>query len=241
MWQRSTHTWNSPALDGRAMELRVHGHEGARVIVFPTSMGWNREWEDRGMCEAIGDWLAAGHFQMVCVPSLDAESWYDESVHPRHRAAVHAGYDAYLRNEVLPFTAAANPHPFVITTGASFGGYHALAFAARHPDAVHRALVMSGLVDITRLTHGYTDDLIHAYNPAAFLRTEHDPARIAALQRLDMIFAVGRDDTLRPQNEALSTDLWQRGIGSALRLWDGWAHDWPWWRQMIRLYLGGHD
>jgi esterase/lipase superfamily enzyme len=100
---------------------------------------------------------------------------------------------------------------------------------------------MSGLVDITRLTHGYTDDLIHAYNPAAFLRHERDPARIAALQRLDMIFAVGRDDTLRTQNEALSADLWQRGIGSALRLWDGWAHDWPWWRQMIRLYLGGHD
>jgi len=26
-----------------------------------------------------------------------------------------------------------------------------------------------------------------------------------------------------------------------LRIWDGWAHDWPWWRDMIRTYVGGHD
>ena len=31
------------------------------------------------------------------------------------------------------------------------------------------------------------------------------------------------------------------GIGNALRIWDGWAHDWPYWERMIRLYIGGHD
>ena len=35
--------------------------------------------------------------------------------------------------------------------------------------------------------------------------------------------------------------LWQRGIGNALRIWDGFAHDWPSWERMLRLYVGGHD
>jgi diacylglycerol kinase family enzyme len=42
-------------------------------------------------------------------------------------------------------------------------------------------------------------------------------------------------------NEYLSRILWEKGIGNALRLWDGWAHDWPWWRQMVTRYVGGAD
>jgi len=30
-------------------------------------------------------------------------------------------------------------------------------------------------------------------------------------------------------------------VGNALRHWDGWAHDWPFWADMIRKYIGGHD
>ena len=46
---------------------------------------------------------------------------------------------------------------------------------------------------------------------------------------------------LRAGNERLSTLLWSKGIGNALRLWDGWSHDWPYWEKMIHLYLSGHD
>jgi esterase/lipase superfamily enzyme len=24
-----------------------------------------------------------------------------------------------------------------------------------------------------------------------------------------------------------------------LRIWNGWAHDWPFWKEMINLYLSG--
>ena len=57
MWHRSIHAWESPQFPGRPMDLVVHGHAGARVLVFPTSMGRFHEWEDRGMCEAVGDQL----------------------------------------------------------------------------------------------------------------------------------------------------------------------------------------
>src|SRR5204863_83972 len=42
------HKWHSPAL-GRDMELQVLGHAGARVLVFPTSLGSYSEWTDRRM------------------------------------------------------------------------------------------------------------------------------------------------------------------------------------------------
>jgi esterase/lipase superfamily enzyme len=144
-------------------------------------------------------------------------------------------------NEVLPFTASRNPNPFLITTGASFGAYHAVNFAFRHPERVDRVIGLSGLYDITRFTGGYSDDNVYFNNPSAFIKHEHDPARLAALKHMDIILAVGRDDSSCSNNEYLSGILWERGIGNALRIWDGWAHDWPWWRQMILIYIGGHD
>ena len=62
-----------------------------------------------------------------------------------------------------------------------------------------------------------------------------------SLIHIYIILAVGRDDSLRSSSERLSAALWSKGIGNALRLWDGWSHDWPYWEQMIRLYMGGHD
>jgi esterase/lipase superfamily enzyme len=58
---------------------------------------------------------------------------------------------------------------------------------------------------------------------------------------MDIILAVGREDSALGNNQYFSGILWEKGIGNALRIWDGWAHDWPWWRQMIRIYIGGHD
>ena len=40
---------------------------------------------------------------------------------------------------------------------------------------------------------------------------------------------------------ALSGALWDKGVGNALRIWDGWSHDWPYWAKMTRAYIGGHD
>ncbi|MDQ3697576.1 MAG: alpha/beta hydrolase-fold protein [Gemmatimonadota bacterium] len=237
---RQYHRWHSGAL-GRDMELLAFGHAGARVIVFPTSMGRFWEWEDFGMIRNLVDHLDQGWLQLYCVDSVDGESWYNTHVHAIVRAARHAQYDRYLADELLPFTAWRNPNPFVIATGASFGAYHALAFALRHPERVGRVLGMSGLYDIRRFADGAMSDDLYYANPFDFVANEQDPERIAAMQRLDIIFAVGRDDPAYQNNVDMSARLWQRGIGNALRVWDGWAHDWPYWKGMVRHYIGGHD
>ena len=68
-----------------------------------------------------------------------------------------------------------------------------------------------------------------------------DEGRLAAIRQIDIIIAIGRDDGMRPGNEEFSRRLESKGIWHALRIWDGWAHDWPYWRQMIVKYIGGHD
>lgn len=238
--QREYHRWYSPSLE-RDMELLVFGHAGARVLVFPTSMARFFEWEDRGLVGALAHHLSQGWLQLYCVDSVDIESWYARGKHPGARAWRQIQYDRYLTDEVLPLSLRKNPNPYLIATGASFGGYHALNFAFRHPECVGRLLSMSGLCDIRRFSDGYSDDMIYFNNPCDYIANEHAPERLAALRRMDIILAVGRDDRLRGCNELLSGLLWGKGIGNALRVWDGLAHDWPVWGRMLPLYIGGHD
>lgn len=237
---REYHRWHSSSLN-RDMELLVFGGAGARVLVFPTSQGKYYEWEDRGMMAALGEHINNGWLQLFCVDSIDAESWYCGWAHPGGRAYRHAQYNGYLLEEVLPFSRSKNDNPFLITVGASFGGYHAMNFGLRYPGHVSRILAMSGLYDIRRFAEGYYDDNVYYNNPMDFIANEYEPHRLDLLRRLEIIMAVGREDTLMESARALSTALWAKGIGSALREWDGWAHDWEYWQKMLLLYIGGHD
>ena len=237
---REYHRWVSPTL-GREMELLVFGHAGARVLVFPTSQGRFYQWEDMGMNVPLADQIERGDIQIYCVDSADSESWYARWRPPAERVRRHVEYDAYILNEVLPFSKEKNANPFLITTGASFGAYHAVNFAFRHPEVVDRVIGMSGLYDISDFVDGYSNEEIYLNNPSAYIRTENDSKRLAALRHIDIILAIGRDDRNCANNEYLSGLLWSKDIWHALRIWDGWAHDWQYWRKMLPLYIGGHD
>jgi esterase/lipase superfamily enzyme len=68
------------------MELLLFGHGGARVLVFPTSMGRFFEWDDRGMVGALAEHIDRGWIQLCCVDSVDSESWYARWKYPGDRA-----------------------------------------------------------------------------------------------------------------------------------------------------------
>ena len=237
---REHHSWFSPSLN-RDMDLLIFGHAGARGIVFPTSKGKFYEWEDRKMMDVLREPLENGWLQLYCLDSVDEESWYAWWKHPTERALRQVQYEQYLLNEVLPLSQQLNDNPFLMTMGASFGAYHAVNIALRHPDVFNRAIGMSGIYSISRWADGFHDDNIYFNNPVEFITNETDNGRLHALRQLDIILAVGREDSLRGNNENLSTALWDKGIGNALRVWDGWSHDWPYWEQMIKLYIDGSD
>jgi esterase/lipase superfamily enzyme len=240
--KREYHRWHSPSL-GRDMEMLVFGHSGARALIFPTSKGRYYEWQDRQMFrwDVLGEQIEHGRLQVFCVDSVDAESWYARDKWPGDRAWRQTQYDNYLRYEVVPFSQSINANPFFITVGASFGAYHAMNFGLRHPGLTGRILGLSGIYSIDIWTDGHIDDNVHKNNPLAFISTEHDHHRLEAMRQTDIIIATGQADPLHYSSQDMSRVLWEKGIGNALRGWDGWAHDWPYWEQMVKLYIGGHD
>jgi esterase/lipase superfamily enzyme len=50
------------------------------VLVFPTSGGRFFEYEDRGMVNALLPKIDRGELQIICVDSVDQESWYNRSI-----------------------------------------------------------------------------------------------------------------------------------------------------------------
>ncbi len=147
---REYHKWYSEQL-GRDMELLVFGHAGVPAIVFPSSQARFYEFEERGMVGSIGHKVDNGEIQLYCVDSLDAESWYNRNVPARWRIARQMQYQEYILNELVPLVRQKNQDAHLIAIGCSFGGYHAVNIALRHPDVFTGFLSMSGAFDILKL------------------------------------------------------------------------------------------
>ena len=237
---RAYHRWDSPALN-RSMELLVFGHAGAPVLVFPTSQGRYYEYEDRGMVGALSHHLEQGWIQLICLDSVDAESWYCSWAHPRGRLHRHDQYEQYVLHEVLPFVRSQNSNPFTMVHGCSFGAIHAMLFALRHPTYFNRVLAFAGYYDVRRFLDGYDDEEVYYHNPIAMVKGLQEGQLLDDIRRLDIIMAIGRDDAAAWINTELSNAFWSKNIWHAMRWWDGWSHDWPYWMKMIQLYIGGHD
>lgn len=235
---REYHRWFSHALQ-RDMDLLVHGHAGAPILVFPTSMGRFFEYEDRGMVGAIADVIDEGRVQLFCIDSVDRESWYNYSAHPRWRIARHTQYDQYVVNEVLPFIGNRNWTNKLFVTGCSFGGYHAVNFALKHPERVDSCISLSGAFDIKSFIRGYYDDDCYFNNPMDFLPNLTDEWFLNLYRnKVGFILATGEWDVCLDANLKLSGLLNGKGVRHWLDVWgDHTQHDWPWWHRMIRKYL----
>jgi esterase/lipase superfamily enzyme len=116
-----------------------------------------------------------------------------------------------------------------------------MLFGLRHPTRFSRVLGFSGYYDVHRFLGGYHDEEVHYHNPLDIVRGLQEGQLAQDIRRLDIIMAIGRDDGASATNQALSEALWSKNIWHAMRWWDGWAHDWPYWQQMILHYVNGPD
>ena len=123
-------------------------------------------------------------------------------------------------------------------TGCSFGGYHAINFALRHPDVVTYAVSMSGAFDIPkRFLNGHYDENAYLHSPLDYLPNLADAWFLERFRRSYYVLAVGNHDALFDQNVKLAHHLGTQGIPHVLDVWDGFGHDWPWWRQMAAKFF----
>lgn len=233
---REYHAWHSPALD-RPMELLVFGHAGEPVIVFPTSCGRFFQWEDFGMIGPLHDKLVNGRVQLFCIDSVDAESFYAKHLPVPARIARDDAYDRYVLNEVVPFIRHRNQGGLTVT-GTSLGAYHAVDKGFRHPDVYTKVLAMSGSYDIGRFFDGDTSVGAHLRLPLSYLPTLTDPWFLDHMRRQNIILAIGNQDFLLGENCRLSEALSAKGVPHQFDVWEGYPHDWPTWREMVKKHLG---
>jgi esterase/lipase superfamily enzyme len=234
---REYHKWYSHRL-GRDMELLVFGHSGVPLVVFPTSGGRFHEFEDRRMIAALGGHIDGGHVQVYCVDSVDMESWYNRDVPPRWRIARHMQFEDYVINEVVPLVRLKNHDAHLVSLGCSFGGFHAVNIALRHPDMFTGFLSMSGAYDMKNFLWGYYDQDCYFNQPLDFLPNLGDPWYLNHYSHNTYILATGWDDQCLGQNQHLDRIMSDRWIPHKLYIWDSWnSHDWPTWERMVQHYL----
>jgi len=234
---REYHKWWSERL-GRDMELLVFGHSGVSIVAFPTSQGRFYEFEDRGLVRAISHKIENGEVQLYCLDSVDSESWYNRDVPPRWRIARHTQYEGYVMEEVLPLVRRKNSDPNLISLGCSFGGYHAVNIALRHPDHFTGFLSMSGAFDPSVFLNGYYDDDVYFHTPTHYIPNLSDPWHLDRYRRNAYVLATGWDDHCLGSNQYLARLLGEKRVPHQLYIWDSWnSHDWPTWARMMNNYL----
>lgn len=237
--KREYHNWFCRELD-RSMELLVFGHTGARVLAFPTRCGRFFDYENMGIVDALRDKIESGWLQLICVDSIDQETFYCNWCDPRDRVRRHLRFERYILDEVLPLSQRLNPTPFVIALGMSFGAYHAVNLALRHPHRFGRVVAISGRYDLTRAPDGFRDLLDGHYDPDVYFNMPnhyvpnlHDDHLLAAIRRIDIKLIVGESDPFLEDNRRLSESLWQKGIWHLFQTWNGRAHGYRRWREIV--------
>lgn len=229
--QEEYHKWYSPSL-GRDIEHLVFGHSGRPVILFPTSRGSYYQNKDEGLIESARWFLENGMVKIYCPDSIDADSWYNKSVHPGTRAYNHTRYDNFLVNELVPKAQQETGHGKVVAAGCSFGGYHAVNFAFRHPYLVSHCFSMSGAFDMKSFVDGHFDDNVYFNSPIDFIADANHPD----LWRMGIVLGTAEHDLCRADNERLDELLNRKNIQHWLDVRPG-SHDWPVWREMFPHYL----
>lgn len=236
--QREYHKWYSPSL-GRDMEQLVFGHAGAPVIIFPTSQGRFYENEDMGMINALADKIDGGHIQLYCVDSVDSDSWYNWHGSLEWRMDRANAYDAYLFYEVLPFINSRNSNGYVITTGCSFGAYHAVNFGFRHPERVHKIVALSGRYNLRHYFDPYYNEDLYYNSPLDYIGGAQEGEFLGRVRQQQINLLTGTWDLGVCQNETrqLNDLLNSKGINHTYEVWQDSGHDWPYWFKQIRQFI----
>jgi esterase/lipase superfamily enzyme len=217
--------------------MLVFGHAGHPVVLFPTSQARFYEYKDFGLIEAARHHVEAGRVKLYCPDSIDGASWYNRGIHPADRVKTHMAYENAIVHQLFAHARADTGRPRVAVAGCSFGGYHAVNLALRHPDQVGHLFSMSGAFDVRQFLDGYYDDNVYFNNPVDYLPGLDDPWFLHHLGHMGIVLGAGEWDICLAANQDFSRQLDARGIRHWFDLWRWAKHDWPLWRDMFPRYL----
>lgn len=234
-----TQTWYSPSI-GHDMTVKVYGHYGKPILVFPCAGGTSHEFEDFGMLDVVRDYVESGKIKLFCVDSIDNESLLKTYGHMGDNVYRHQAYDNYIVNEVVPFIKEhCQSGDRIALTGNSMGAYHCVNFILKHPDCFDSCIALAGVYDLRRVVGNYWDINVYFNSPVDYLPNLDDEWFLERLRDTKIIICTGQGPWECPDDSVRMRDIFDaKGIPAWVDIW-GYDvnHDWPWWKIMLPHFL----
>lgn len=222
------------------MPISVYGHFGFALLMIPTAAADYLEYERFELIEALKPHINAGKIKVFSINSMNTESWMNREMEGAHKAIRHNQFNEYVVNEVVPFirqlTSSQTP---IITSGASFGAFHAMNLFMKKPEIFQGVIAMSGVYDLMEYTNGYYDEQVYFNSPSHFLPNLDDWETLDKIRKGKIVIATGSGNHEDPEaNRRFSNLLNSKSIGHDLEIWgNDIHHDWPAWRKMLPYFL----
>lgn len=233
----------------RPVEYKVYGSGGTPLLAFPIGNGRFFDWENNGMCAALGPWLETGLAQLICVDGVDGESWLAEGPE-RPRAEMQERWFNFLCLELLPTLqqqandgdktpekGAATKPIQPLLCGAEMGALNAVNVFLRRPALFGGVIALDGNYAADAYFRDEQDDLVYRNTPALYL-----PARTkcAAAAEKPLILCCGRgpgeENALRSLDAFLPL-LEGTGLAPVVDRWgEDVTPDWYWWQKEIAYF-----
>jgi esterase/lipase superfamily enzyme len=131
----------------------------------------------------------------------------------------------------------------IITTGPSFGAYHAANFAFKHAHIFPLAICQSGVYDVEKVGWGEKGDQFYFNNPMYYVPNIEGDHLEWLRNRLRILLLCGQgqwEDTTGAleSTKAFAKVLESKGIPFEVDLWGpDVPHDWPSWRNQLAHHL----
>jgi esterase/lipase superfamily enzyme len=237
---KHTFGWYSPSI-GIDMPIVTYGHAGPPVLLYPTAAADFLENERFFLIKAVEPMLMAGRLRLFSIDSINSNAWMDRDLPVATQARRQAAYSRYVEEEAVPYIRnyVGDGQARILTTGASFGAFHAANQFFRRPDLFGGVIGMSGFYDLSRrYFKGYTDDNCYRNNPAWFV-PDVTGQHLEQLQHSRIVLATGQGAYEAPDaSRRMAAILAAKGISHWLDMWGHDVnHDWPWWRRMLPYFL----
>lgn len=225
------------------MELKIYGHAGKPIVVFPAQEGNFNEYEGFGMIEACRNFIENGKIQVFTIDGIDRQAWVNKRIHPAHRAIRYNQYESYLIEEVVPFIHHVSGYNYnkFLATGCSMGGYHSANFFFRHPEVFDSLIALSGVYTLKLFIDDYMDEQVFYHTPLAYLSGLNDSWYLDQYRQSQIVVCVGQgpwEDDMIVDTKKLKSILEHKNVPCWVDFWGkDVEHDWPWWRKQMPYFL----
>jgi len=225
---------------GQDFDYKIYGTSGKPLVVFPCSQGRYFDYENFGMIEILKPFIEAGDLLVITVDSRDSDSWYGKK--DSQMGVNHRKYELCITQELIPHISKTyGINECFMTTGNSWGAYHALNFSLKFPGIFDSAICLSGAYSLKTVVGNYYDESIYYNDIPMYLANLWAPELLRELKDSYFIICHGKGSWELHNDEAAMAVrmLYDRKITYWYDVWgENYPHDWNSWKQQIGKFIG---